>query len=66
MNILKLKGKLVEQNIKMKCLASAMGISAQALNRKFRGITRFNVDDIKTISDVANLDDSEKIEIFLP
>jgi transcriptional regulator with XRE-family HTH domain len=66
LNASKLRGKIGEKNIKYKDLARAMGISAQALNKKMRGVTRFNTDDVINICKALGIDDdAERGEIFL-
>ena len=46
-------------------LAKFLGLSEVSVNKKFQGILRFNVDDIKRIKDYLHLTDSEVVEIFL-
>jgi transcriptional regulator with XRE-family HTH domain len=66
LNVSKLRGKIGEKNVKYKDLARAMGISSQALNKKMRGITRFNTDDVINICNTLGIDDdAERGEIFL-
>lgn len=60
-----LNSKMVLHGRTQRDLAKFLGLSEVSVNKKFQGILRFNVDDIKRIKDYLHLTDSEVVEIFL-
>lgn len=62
----KLRGVIAENGIKKSALASAFGMSVQALNKKLNGETKTTVDDAIKFCNILNITDNElKCEIFL-
>ena len=60
-----LNSKMVLHGRTPRDLAKFLGLSEVSVNKKFQGILRFNVNDIKRIKDYLHLTDSEVVEIFL-
>lgn len=60
-----LNSKMVLHGRTQRDLAKFLGLSEVSVNKKFQGILRFNVNDIKRIKDYLHLTDSEVVEIFL-
>lgn len=60
-----LNSKMVLHGRTQRDLAKFLGLSEVSVNKKFQGILRFNVNDIKRIKDYLYLTDSEVVEIFL-
>ena len=60
-----LNSKMVLHGRTQRDLAKFLGLSEVSVNKKFQGILRFNVNDIKRINDYLHLTDSEVVEIFL-
>ena len=65
MNLEKLKEKIKEKGIKYNYLANILGIDKNTFSRKIKGKTSFTLEEIKTISKIINLNDNEKLIIFL-
>lgn len=65
MNLDKVKGRLRENKITYDELSSMIGISVTTFNNKINGKQRFYIDEISKISEILNLTDEEKIDIFL-
>ena len=60
-----LNSKMVLNGRTQRDLSKFLGISEVSVNKKFQGILRFNVNDIKRIKEYLKLTDSEVVEIFL-
>lgn len=66
LDVAKLRGKISERNIKYSYLAKEMGITPQTLNKKMRGVIRFNTDDVLVMCRVLDINDyAERGKIFL-
>jgi transcriptional regulator with XRE-family HTH domain len=63
-NRLALKGKAIENGIKLDDLADKIGINPATLYRKMAGKSEFSRDEIVKIRDVLNLSASELEAIF--
>ena len=64
-NILKLKGKLVESDTKPTDLAVKMGIDVSTLYRRFKEPTSFTVEEVDKIVSCLGLSEEETLAIFL-
>ena len=64
MNIRKLKAKMAERGETTTHLATVLGITVGAANRKVNGHTEFKLSDILAVKDWLNLTYDELIEIF--
>lgn len=65
MNILKLKGKIVENNLSVDKLAKAMGISKSTLYRKLKcNGSGLMVKEVYLIAEILKLTPKEANEIF--
>ncbi len=64
MNILKLKGKIVERGMNTDSAAVAIGINSTSLYRKFKKPHTFTVVDAARLKEVLALTDQEAIDIF--
>ena len=64
MNILKLRGKMVERGFNVEALASGIGVDRATLYRKLGDGEKFTVGDAKKISTLLNLTKEEVHEIF--
>lgn len=60
-----LNSKMVLNGRTQRDLSKFLGISEVSVNKKFQGILRFNVNDIRRIKEYLKLTDSEVVEIFL-
>ena len=65
MNLAKFKGKLAEKNINRKELCSLWGKTRQTVANKVNGKAPITVDEAQKFSELAELTDQEKVEIFL-
>lgn len=61
----RLKGKLVEMRKTYKDAAKAIGVSEASFVSKINGVTAFTLPEVLTICNWLNLDNAEKIHIFL-
>lgn len=64
MNINKLKGKLLECNMRYKDVASALGISTTAVTSKVNGKVDFKLKEVSKICSLLHLSDKERDDIF--
>ena len=64
MNILKLKGKLVERGMNVEKLASKVRMDRSTLYRKLNNGENFTVGEVKRIKNALKLDIEEANEIF--
>lgn len=65
MNILKLKGKIVEKNMTTESLANAIGINRASLYRKLNKCDKITIGEAVKIKEVLELNSEEAYEIFL-
>lgn len=65
MNLNKLRGKMVEQGVRVSDLAQKTGISESALYRKFGNFEKITIGEAVVIKEVLNLTEAEACEIFL-
>lgn len=63
-NIPKLRGKIVENEMSISDLAEKMGISKSTLYQKINNSVSFTIDEVVTISKVLNLSKDEFNNIF--
>lgn len=64
MNILKLKGKVVEKGHSPESFACAIGVDRSTLYRKYENGEKFTVGEVNKIIATLDLTDSETISIF--
>ena len=62
---LKLKGKIVENNLTYKKCADSLNISVTAFSNKILVKTAFNAEEVSVLSRLLGLDQSEILQIFL-
>ena len=60
----RLKGKMVENNLRDQDMASILGIDSSTFYRKKKGITDFTREEIKIMKDRLNLTAEEVDAIF--
>ena len=65
MNVLKLKGAMVEKGFNQKMLAERLGMSERTMQLRLKH-GKFGTDEAEKIGDILNLDRNTLIEIFLP
>ncbi len=65
MNLPKLKGKIAENNIGQKELASLWGCSRQTVSNKVNGKTPITIEEAQKFSEYAGLTETERASIFL-
>lgn len=65
MEMTKLKGKLTEKKKTYEDCAMVLGISVTAFNNKINGDSSFNLPEIVKLCEYLELEDSEKVRIFL-
>lgn len=64
-NLNKLKAKIVEKGIRRADLATEMGCSVQALNKKLAGTTQLRVCDMLAFCELLDITDTkEREDIF--
>lgn len=64
MNILKLKGKMVEQGFNVETLAMKLGVDRSTLYRKLNEGEKITIGDAIKIKTELNLTDNEASDIF--
>ena len=64
MKILKLRGKIVENGLKMETLADKIGVDKSTLYRKLKEGEKFTIGDARKIKEALNLTNEEASEIF--
>ncbi len=64
MKILKLRGKMVEKDMKVDALASIMRMDRATLYRKLNDGERFTIGEARKIKTALDLTDEEAVEIF--
>lgn len=65
MNVLKLRGKIAENNLNVKNLAERMGIDRSTLHRKLEDVEKFTVGEALRLKEILNLTEEEAAYIFL-
>ena len=65
MNVSKLKGKIVENEMSIEKLADAIGINRSSMYRKLNNAEKITIGEAIKIKSVLSLDDNEAFEIFL-
>ena len=65
MNILMLKGKMVERGFNVERLAAKMDIDRSSLYRKMNSSEKFTIGDVQKIKDILELSDNDARLIFL-
>ena len=65
MNTPKLKAKIAERNIKQAKLGEIWGCTRQTVYCKINGKTPITTDEAQKFSELAELTDTEKVNIFL-
>ena len=65
MNTPKLRAKIAELNIKQAALCEIWGCTRQTVYCKINGKLPMTIDEAQRFSELANLTDNEKAEIFL-
>lgn len=64
MNVMKLKGKIVEKGFTIPSIAKAAYIDRSLMYRKLKS-ERFTIGEARRIKEALHLTDNEAIEIFL-
>lgn len=65
MNIDKLKGKLVEKKKTYEECSKFLNVTISTFNNKMNGKSKFYIEEINKLSDLLELTNQEKIDIFL-
>lgn len=65
MNINKLKGKIVENGMKIETLAERIGIDRSSMYRKLNNFEKITIGEASKIKAVLNLSDEDATDIFL-
>lgn len=65
-NVLKLKGKIVENGMTQEEFSKAVEIDRATLNRRMKRAESFTIGEVTRIVSVLNLNEDEAISIFLP
>lgn len=65
MNLLKLKGKMVENGYSIDALAEKIGMDRSTLYRRFNNGEKFTLEEVVKIKTALNLADDEATVIFL-
>ena len=65
MNLNKLKGKIVENEMNVEKLADKIGVDRSSLYRKLNNGEKITIGEASKIKDVLNLSDDEAYDIFL-
>lgn len=65
MNVLKLKGVMVEKGFNQKMLAQYLGISERTMQLRLKQ-GKFGTDEAEKIGEILSIDRETLIEIFLP
>ena len=65
MDINKLKGKIIEKNMNVEQLASAIGVHPSSLYRKLNNYEKITIGDALKMKEVLSLNDNEAYQIFL-
>jgi transcriptional regulator with XRE-family HTH domain len=62
--LLKLKGKMVEEKETIESLAEKTGMDRNTLSNKIRGNTAFDILEIRKVSEELNIDPDEVVDYF--
>lgn len=65
MNVLKLKGVMVEKGFNQKILAQHLGMSERTMQLRLKH-GKFETDEAEKIGEILSIDRDTLIEIFLP
>ena len=65
MNVSKLKGKIVENEMNVETLAAAIGIDRSSLYRKLNNAEKLTIGDAVRIKEALDLSTEDACEIFL-
>lgn len=65
MNVLKLKGKIIENGMNVEQLADRINMDKATLYRKMNNSEKFTIGDASKIKNALSLSDSDAFEIFL-
>ena len=60
-----LRQKRLEKELTIQNVADKLGISFGSYSHKERGITKFNIDEIKKLSKILTIPSDEIVSIFL-
>lgn len=61
----KLKAKLVEMGFSYSYCAEQLGISTNTFTNKMKNVKKFSIPQVNKLSEVLQLTDEEKVNIFL-
>ena len=64
MNILKLRGKMVERGCNVEALAAELGVDKSTVYRKLNNGESFTIADVQKIKTVLDLTNDEASDIF--
>ena len=65
MKLEKLKNKIKEKGLKYNYIASNLNITPTAFGRKMKGKNMFTIEEMKKLSNILMLSDSERLDFFL-
>lgn len=65
-NVLKLKGKIVENGMTQDEFAKALNIDKSTLQRRIKQADTFTIGEVSKIVAILNLTEDEAVSIFLP
>lgn len=65
MNVNKLRGKIVENNLNVEGLAKLIGVDRASLYRKLNNAEKITIGEARRMKDVLEMTDTEAYEIFL-
>lgn len=65
MNVNKLKGKIVENELNVERLADMIGAERSSLYRKLNNAEKFTIGEAIKIKEALNLSDADAFDIFL-
>jgi plasmid maintenance system antidote protein VapI len=65
MDILKLKGKIVEAGMNVETMAERIGVDRSSLYRKLNNYEKITIGEAMKMKDVLGLSDAEAANIFL-
>jgi len=64
MNILKLKGKMVEKGLNVETLAAKIGVNKSTLYRKLNKCENITIEDAQKIKEELGLTNDDAVDIF--
>ena len=65
MDMLKLKGKMVESGMNVETLAERLGVDRSSMYRKLNNFDKITIGEASRMKDLLGLTDEEAIVIFL-